>query len=299
MIGKLQAFGKALALAGSASILAASLVAGSSASAVTALTNQWKFDEATAGSAAVDSVGGISGTAFGNPAPQPSTEVAYTSPSNPGSMQFDGQNYFEVANTLSADFTICAWIKTLSRGGDWHWIGANIIEAEVGGYGLDYGFGIDNEGKLMFGNGGEMNGGGNDNNVKGMTVVADDTWHEVCATRNNTTGEIILYVDGQQDASGLTGIGLLSANPVARIASGTDGAVPFVGLIDDLRLYTQILPGTEIASNFEMDEVLYQSGVDLANTGRDSLALLALGGTLLVIGAGSIALARRRSATSK
>ena len=295
MASKLKTLGRISALAGIALIFAVSTTGAMAASVA---TNQWKFDEATAGAAAVDSVGSNSGTAFGNPAPQPSTEVAYTSPANPGSMQFDGQNYFEVTNTLSADFTICAWIKTLSTGGDWHWIGANIIEAEVGGYGLDYGFGIDNEGKLMFGNGGEMNGGGNDNNVKGMTVVADNTWHEVCVTRNNTTGEIILFVDGNQDASGFTGVGLLTANPVARIASGTDGAVPFVGLIDDLRLYTQILPGTEIASNFETDEVIYQSGVGLANTGSDSWALLALGGSLLLAGAGAIAFARFKLVTS-
>ncbi|MEY3473162.1 MAG: hypothetical protein RLY22_665 [Actinomycetota bacterium] len=295
MASKLKTLGRISALVGIALIFAVSTTGAIAASVA---TNQWKFDEATAGAAAVDSVGSNSGTAFGNPAPQPSTEVAYTSPSNPGSMQFDGQNYYEVANTLSADFTICAWIKTLSTGGDWHWIGANIIEAEVGGYGLDYGFGIDNEGKLMFGNGGEMNGAGNDNNVKGMTVVADNTWHEVCVTRNNTTGEIILFVDGNQDASGFTGVGLLTANPVARIASGTDGAVPFVGLIDDLRLYTQVLPGTEIASNFETDEVIYQSGVGLANTGNDSRALLALGGSLLLAGAGAIAFARLKRATS-
>ena len=295
MASKLKTLGRISALVGIALIFAVSTTG---AMATSVATNQWKFDEATAGAAAVDSVGSNSGTAFGNPAPQPSTEVAYTSPANPGSMQFDGQNYFEVTNTLSADFTICAWIKTLSTGGDWHWIGANIIEAEVGGYGLDYGFGIDNEGKLMFGNGGEMNGGGNDNNVKGMTVVADNTWHEVCVTRNNATGEIILFVDGNQDASGFTGVGLLTANPVARIASGTDGAVPFVGLIDDLRLYTQILPGTEIASNFETDEVIYQSGVGLANTGNDSRALLALGGSLLLAGAGAIAFARFKRATS-
>ena len=295
MASKLKTLGRISALVGIALIFAVSTTGAMAASTP---TNQWKFNEAAAGAAAVDSVGSNSGTAFGNPAPQPSTEVAYTSPSNPGSMQFDGQNYFEVTNTLSADFTICAWIKTLSTGGDWHWIGANIIEAEVGGYGLDYGFGIDNEGKLMFGNGGEMNGGGNDNNVKGMTVVADNTWHEVCVTRNNTTGEIILFVDGNQDASGFTGVGLLTANPVARIASGTDGAVPFVGLIDDLRLYTQILPGTEIASNFETDEVIYQSGVGLANTGSDSWALLALGGSLLLAGAGAIAFARFKLVTS-
>lgn len=291
MSNKIAAFGKVLTLAGISLMVAASATAAVAASTP---SNQWKFDEATAGAAAVDSVGSNSGTAFGNLPPQPSTEVAYTSPANTGSMQFDGQNYYEISNPLSADFTICAWIKTLSTGGDQHWVGANIIEAELGGFALDYGFGINNEGKLMFGNGGVLNGGEADANTMGNTVVADNVWHEVCVTRNNTTGENILFVDGNQDASGFTGVGLVGTNPVARIASGTDGAAPFVGLIDDLRLYQSVVPAEEIVARFAVDEVLYQNNVSLANTGRDSLILFASAGALTLLGAGSLVFARTR-----
>jgi LPXTG-motif cell wall-anchored protein len=291
---KIERIGKLAVLAGVGIFLAASAT---SAMAATTPSNQWKFNEATAGASAVDSIGSNSGTAFGNPSPQPSTDVAYTSPANSGSMQFDGQNYYEIANPLSADFTICAWIKTLSRGGDQHWVGANIIDAETGGFALDYGFGTNYEGKLMFGNGGVLNGWEADANTMGNTVVADDTWHEVCVTRNNATGENILYVDGNEDASGFTGTGLLNSNSLARIASGTDGAAPFVGLIDDLRLYQSVLPAEEIAKRFAVDEVIYQNNVSLANTGNDSLALAALGASLMVFGSGFLALARRRRST--
>ena len=294
MTNKCKSFGKVLSLAGATCILAATLVSGSSALAIIAPNNQWKFNETAAGAVAVDSIGGINGTAFGEPVPQPSTDVAYTSPSNPGSMQFDNQNYYEVANTVSADFTICAWIKTLSTGGNVHWTGANFIEAEAGGFAYDYGFGIDYQGKLMFGNGGVFESWESDQSVAGVAVVADNTWHEVCASRNNTTGEVILYVDGALDASGFTGVGLLTANPVARIASGTDGATKYVGLIDDLRLYTQVLSLGDIsAKNTDLDDVADTSG-GLANTGNDSLALMALGCSLLVSGVVVIALARTR-----
>jgi LPXTG-motif cell wall-anchored protein len=291
MANKFNTFGKISLIAGISLMLAATATGAMAASAP---SNQWKFDEATAGAAAQDSIGGINGNANGSPSPQPSSDVAYTSPANSGSMQFDGQNYYEIANTLSADFTICAWIKTLSTGGDQHWVGANIIEAETGGFALDYGFGINNEGKLMFGNGGVLNGGDADANTMGNTVVADNAWHEVCVTRNNTTGENILFVDGNQDASGFTGVGLVNTNPLARIASGTDGAAPFVGLIDDLRLYQSVVPAEEIAARFAVDEVIYQNNVSLANTGRDVSILFASAGALILLGAGSMVFARIR-----
>ena len=115
-----------------------------------------------------------------------------------------------------------------------------------------------------------------------------------CVTRNNTTGENILFVDGNQDASGFTGVGLVNTNPLARIASGTDGAAPFVGLIDDLRLYQSVVPADEISARFAVDEVIYQNNVSLANTGRDVSILFASAGALILLGAGSMVFARTR-----
>lgn len=276
-----RALGKVTTFAGVAIILAAS--AGSAAAAI-APTNQWKFDEQAAGTNAQDSIGDLTGTPVGDPAPQPSEVVAYSSPSNLGSMEFDGNNYFEIENTLAGDFSICAWIKTSSIGGDQHFVGANIIESETGGFALDYGFGINDQGKLMFGNGGILNGEETDLNVMGNTVVADNEWHEVCVTRNNTTGENKLFVDNHLDATGVTGVGLVTSNEVARIASGTDGAAPFVGLIDDLRLYQEVIPAESIDPRVR----------SLANTGSNDLALGAFGGLLIVLGAAFSSISRAK-----
>lgn len=276
-----RVLGKVSTLAGIAIILAFS--AGSATAAI-APTNQLKFDEQTAGADAQDSIGDLIGTPVGDPAPQPSEVVAYSSPENLGSMEFDGNNYFEIENTLAGDFSICAWIKTSSIGGDQHYVGANIIESETGGYALDYGFGINDQGKLMFGNGGILNGEETDLNVMGNTVVADNTWHEVCVTRNNSTGENKLFVDSRLDATGITGVGLVTSNNVARIASGTDGAAPFVGLIDDLRLYQEVIPAESIDPRVR----------SLANTGSNDLALGAFGGLLIVLGAAFTSLTRTK-----
>ena len=288
-MNKLTRWARAFSIAGVALIVSASAT---SALAATTPSNQWKFDETTAGATAIDSFGGNNATPSGNPAPQPSNDVPYTSPTNPSSVLFDGQNFFDLNNPVSGDFSICVWIKTLSVGGMQHFTGANIMESEAGGFAYDWGFGMNRDGKLMMCNGGNLNGSDIDANVMGVAVVSDNTWHEVCVTRNNATGEDILYVDGQQDSTGFTGKALVTQNPLAHFGSGTDGATPFVGNMDDLRIYQSVLPSSEIASHFGTDETTYQNNVFLANTGRDNGLLLLLGSLLLAIGVGSMAVAR-------
>ncbi len=208
------------------------------------LLNQWKFDETVAGSVAVDSLGGNDAMPTGDPIP--STDVAPVTFTNPRSASFDGTNYFTIDRPASTDFTICAWVKTTSTGGGVdHWTSAPIMDSETGGVDYDFGFGVGNGGRLMFGNGGDdVNGGGLfDAQVNGTTPINDNVWHNVCVTRNNTTGQVNLYVDAQLDGSGVTGVGALTSNPNARIGYGYDGAALFSGLIDDVRVYdTDLTP---------------------------------------------------------
>lgn len=308
-LSRIKTIRKVLALATAGLITAAFPL---SAQAAYVEVSHWKFDEQTAGAAAQDSVGGINANANGNPYPTPSTDVPYTSPANPGSMYFDGQNYYEAANNLSADFSICAWIKTTSTGGDWHFTAANIVDAETGGFALDYGFGINSQGKLIFGNGGNIIGQGDaDANVVGVKVVNDNAWHHVCVSRNNTTGENILYVDGAQDATGITGVGLVNSNPLIRIAGGFDGNAPFVGNIDDLRLFSNIVTPAEVASIFnppvEQEEEVVEEPVvvedgevtalassgSLAATGTTSWPIFAAGATLVAVGTAGLFVQKR------
>lgn len=202
------------------------------------LLGQWKFDETVAGSVAVDSMGSNDAIPTGDPIP--STDVAPVTFTNPRSASFDGSNYFTIERPVSTDFTICAWVKTASTGGGVeHWTSAPIMDSETGGVDYDFGFGVGNGGRLMFGNGGDdVNGGGLfDAQVDGTTPINDNVWHNVCVTRNNTTGVVNLYVDAQLDGTGITGVGPLTSNPEARIGYGYDGAALFSGLIDDVRVY--------------------------------------------------------------
>ena len=259
----------------------------------------WALNETTIGTPARDSIGTNIGEAFGSPQPTPSTDVPFTENGNTGSMLFDGQNYIKVNNTLSADFSICAWIKTQSTGGSNHWENAPIVMAEQGGFAYDYGFGVNSEGKLSFGNGGNITESAQaDQTIAGNKLVNDNTWHHVCVSRNNSNGEIALYVDGALDATGVTGLGLINSNSEAWIGHGQDGNAPFVGLIDEVRFYSSVLTLAEIQEIFApappVEEATNEPEEELvlADTGFTTENLLLMG--IMFLFAGSMILILKR-----
>jgi Concanavalin A-like lectin/glucanases superfamily len=228
-------------------LLTVSSVVVSGAAASSNLVSYYSFDDLNTAPAATDSISSNDAIKNGNPVPTSSTDVPYSSPDNLGSAQFDGLNYLEINNTIGDSFTICAWVKTASVGGGAHWTSAPIVDSETGGWALDFGFGINDQGKLMFGNGGYDNSAQYDSWVSGNAVVNDSNWHHVCATRDNSNGAVNLFVDGVLDNQGTTGTGILTSNPKIKIGNGSDGNQPFVGLIDDLRIYDSVLTAEEVA----------------------------------------------------
>lgn len=232
-------------------LVASALMTSPQVNAATDPTARWKFDETITGTDAADYIGtnhGVAGPGEGN-YPVPSLDVAPVNFDNPRSASFDGSQYYTIQNPVSTDFTICAWVKTTSLGGgNAHYWSAPIMDSEWAGIDYDYGFGVGNGGRLMFGNGGVPVGGGGlyDSQVDGATVINDNQWHNVCVTRNNTDGAVKLYVDAQLDGSGYTGVGALTKRSVARIGWGYDGAALFNGLIDDVRVYDVVLDETQL-----------------------------------------------------
>ncbi len=204
----------------------------------------WKFDDASYASGARDeSHNGNTAVATGTPAA--STDVPATIQfSDPRSVYLDGSTYFTINRPIQNDFTICAWTKTLSRGnGPYHWQTAALFDSEIGSLGDDIGFGIDDSGHLTYGNGGAF-----DTTINGSQDVADNAWHHLCATRDQASGVIKVYVDGSVDATGVSSTSTLSGNAQAIIGNGTDGALPITGYIDDYRIYGRVLSLAEIQS---------------------------------------------------
>lgn len=286
----------------------------SGASASTTQISDYSFEDYATSNVATDTISANNGAVFGNPAPTSSADVPNTAQTNSASAQFDGQNFFQISNSLGDNFTICAWIKTASFGGGQHWTSAPIVDSESGGWALDFGFGINDQGTLIFGNGGyDSNQGGYDSWVNGTTVVNNSQWHHACASRDNTNGAIKLFVDGALDATGTTGTGILTSNPNIKIGNGSDGNQPFVGLIDDLRLYTSVLTAEEIASiahppvpdpgptpeptpDPTIQDPMPSSG-SLAETGKMpvGISLFAGAAALILLGVGSLVFVNVRS----
>jgi hypothetical protein len=167
---------------------------------------------------------------------------------------FSTYNRLEINSIfLGDDMTIQAWISTSNVGQDtWHYLLMTIMATEVGGPGNDWGFGVNNSGKLSFG------AGTSDTTIASTSSVNTGTWINVAATRVKSSGLITLYLNGASNGSGTGNAGnsLTSATKVW-IGSGQDGGYSFGGLIGQVLAYTSALSAADIAYNFSISRSTY------------------------------------------
>jgi hypothetical protein len=185
---------------------------------------------------------------------------------SPKSFQFT-KTY--VGNTASADnkirvggkfltdnFTIQAWIKTSEVGyGPQHYKLLYIMASECGGGADDWGFGVNNSGKLAFG------AGRNDATHATPDNVNTNTWVNVAASRTKSTGHIRLYINGvfKTIGTGNSGNSLTcSADGNTWIGNGQDApAYTFGGSIGSVLAYTGVLSDADILANYNATSGTY------------------------------------------
>lgn len=160
--------------------------------------------------------------------------------------QFNGtSSYVSIPRSVQDDFTVAMWVKTTdtagSAGAQW-WSGKGLVDGEVGGGGADWGTAIVN-GKFVLGVGSV----GSDTTIASSVNINDGTWHHVAATRDNTSGAMMVYVDGVLRGSGTGPTGSRTFPASLRIGSLQTGNNFLNGTLDDVRLYDRILSATEIA----------------------------------------------------
>jgi hypothetical protein len=161
-------------------------------------------------------------------------------------------------NGISDDFTWCAWINTTQVGN----IGINhynlmfIVSTETGGVNDDFGFGIDSNGKLAYGDG---KSGGADITLHSNTSVNTGLWTFVAVTRKKSTGAVVLYINGVADKSGTCNIGnTLSTATYVIIASETDfPGFTFGGNLGAVLGNTSVLTADQILQNFNAQRATY------------------------------------------
>jgi hypothetical protein len=206
------------------------------------LVSYWSFDEITGGTVE-DLVGGNDGTLVGN--------VVATDGRFGKGLEFDGASRVEVpdpaAFDFNTDFTWSAWINTQEDG---------TIIAETQGE--------DDQGPktffvrdgVLFVDIGWCCGHG------GVTIVADGAWHHVVFTAEIGDGDDVVkyYVDGELDTEGALDV---NAFPEAEFPLwiGFDGRAdpgefpPFIGIIDEVSVYSRALSASEIRQNFAADSI--------------------------------------------
>jgi hypothetical protein len=157
---------------------------------------------------------------------------------------------------VGGDFTIEFWLKTTATGGTCApgasgdgWItGRTIIDRDVygGGDHGDYGIALAS-GRICFG----VAQGSSGRTIYGSTNVANGQWRHIAVTRNASSGQMQIFVDGQPDASGTGPTGDISyrngrstsyPNSDPYLVFGAEkhdigSAYPsYSGLLDDIRI---------------------------------------------------------------
>jgi hypothetical protein len=159
-------------------------------------------------------------------------------------LSFSGDGSYVWANRpVTNDFTIEFWFQSSQVAGgegQW-WQGMGLVDGEVAGAANDFGVSLGN-GKVLFGM-------GNADTTIRSDVVADGVWHHVAATREQSSGAMVLYVDGTQVASGSGSTESRDASDQIRIGSIQTGNNFYNGLIDEIRIWDVARSQTQIRSN--------------------------------------------------
>ncbi len=155
---------------------------------------------------------------------------------------FNGGAGLELAVSVRESMTLAVWMRTDVPGQgsfDKQWYdGSSVIDADSSGTVNDFGLAL-LAGQPAFGVGNP------DTTLHATRPIDDGIWHHVAATRNNTTGEVKLFLDGVQNANQLLPKGQRSAGDIIGI-----GTRRLVAELSDARIYERVLSVAEIADVF-------------------------------------------------
>jgi hypothetical protein len=160
-------------------------------------------------------------------------------------------------DAISDNFTYCAWIKTTEVGhGTNHFQLMYIVSTETGELNNDFGFGIDVNGNLAYGDGDFANA---DMTICTTQPVNTGQWTFVAVTREKSTGEVVLYVNGIENTRGTCNMGnTLSTAEYVLIGSETDfPGYTFGGYIGAILGNMSVLTAQQILDNYDAQKALY------------------------------------------
>jgi hypothetical protein len=211
-------------------------------------------------------------------------------------------------SALAGSFSVACWIKTTQNNFGWGqapaYYGAGIVSADNSGLANDV-IPIALTGNTI----GFNTGGDSDDTVNSATSVNDGNYHHVVVTRNQLTGQKIIYIDGLLDSFSSGTTNLLNDPQKLTIGSLADASNPdpndgsyyngYDGEVDDLQIYSGVLSSNEVAQLYSSPgstigqaisvplvarynfEVTNNAGIDSSGNGNDANCGAGDGGTNL------------------
>jgi hypothetical protein len=199
----------------------------------------WAFDEGT-GTTAHDSSGSNDGTLTNGP-------TWTTGKIGAHALSFNGfDNYVRLSADLNqwlgGTASLSVWIKTSQTGNSvWH-MAPGITGIQHSGDPNDVFWGwIDDSGRINI-QAGDTAGAGSSNPIN------DNQWHHIAMTRDQASGEVRMYVDGNLNDTETSGIGIKTTPfyGIGRIDDTGSTIDYFNGEIDEVRIYNRVLSASEI-----------------------------------------------------
>lgn len=192
-------------------------------------------------------------------------------------------------SALAGDFSVSCWIKTTQNMG-WNtapaYYGAGVVTADDSS--------LDNDVIPIALTGGAVafnTGGTEDDTLNSQATVNDGNYHHIVVTRNQETGQKIIYIDGVMDSFSSGTTNLLNDPQKLTIGALADASDPdpndfscyngYDGELDDLQIYSGALsaddvanlyanPGSEIPNGGgtqDFNDALGTSGLDWSTSG--------------------------------
>lgn len=164
---------------------------------------------------------------------------------------FDGStDWAEFNRDIDGDFTIECWINTTasaSSGSNWFDGDALIDGSTTTASVLDFGMSIIDGATAVLAGG----VGNPDTTIKGTTQINDGNDHHCVFRRSGSSGNITLFVDGVQDASGTATSGTLNATNTLSLGRTLFGTANFYdGIMDEVRISSNFRGNNYILNTF-------------------------------------------------
>jgi hypothetical protein len=159
-------------------------------------------------------------------------------------VNLDGINQsVQLPRSIQDSFTIAFWLRTTTTGaaGTQWWQGKGLVDGEVANVANDFGVSLVGT-HVAFGIGNP------DTTIQSTSNVNDGAWHHVAVTRNATSGAMVLYVDGAQQATATGPTGTRNAPAILRVGGLQTSLNFFAGQIDEVRLFSVALTAAQVAA---------------------------------------------------